>query len=115
MPPTVGDRLHDILQSIVEIEQITLSANIEKFKADRVMRFATERLLEIVCEASRKLPDSIKDSEPDIDWRKMGDFGNLLRHAYHSTDVDTVWQIVRNHLPALKTFAERRIRALTEE
>jgi uncharacterized protein with HEPN domain len=71
----------------------------------------TERLLEIVCEASRTIPDKIKQDEPGIDWRKMIDFGNLLRHAYHTTKPEIVWDIIRNHLPPLKSLVERRIRA----
>ena len=82
-----------------------------RFKSDHILRLATERLLEVVCEASRNLPDDIKSAEPNIDWRKMIDFGNLLRHAYHTTNADIVWDIVRNHLPPLKSFAERRIGA----
>ena len=41
----------------------------------------------------------------------MIDFGNLLRHAYHTTKAEIVWDIIENHLPPLKAFAERRIRA----
>jgi uncharacterized protein with HEPN domain len=41
----------------------------------------------------------------------MVDFGNQLRHACHATDVDIVWSIVQQHLPPLKSFVERRIRA----
>jgi uncharacterized protein with HEPN domain len=70
----------------------------------------TERLLEIVCEASRTIPENVKREEPSIDWRNMIDFGNVLRHAYHTTKADLVWNIVQNHLPPLKSFAERRIR-----
>jgi uncharacterized protein with HEPN domain len=40
----------------------------------------------------------------------MNDFANLLRHAYHSTEVDVVWKIVQNDLPPLKAFVERSIR-----
>jgi uncharacterized protein with HEPN domain len=77
-----------------------------------MLRLATERLLEIVCEASRNLPDSVKKDAPDINWRKMIDFGNRLRHAYHATDVLAVWEIIQKHLPPLKLFVERRIREL---
>src|SRR4051794_34112894 len=55
------------------------------------MRLLTERLLEIVCEASRTIPESMKQHGSGIDWRKMIDFGNLLRHAYHSTVAESVW------------------------
>lgn len=52
MPPTVEDRLRDILEAITEIEGIVAGSNFEQFSADKMRRLATERLLEIVCEAS---------------------------------------------------------------
>lgn len=39
----------------------------------------------------------------------MIDFGNVLRHAYHSTNVETVWDIVQNDLAPLKSFVLRKI------
>ena len=36
----------------------------------------------------------------------MNDFGNCLRHAYHRTDVDMVWDIVRKRLPRLNSFVK---------
>jgi len=39
----------------------------------------------------------------------MNDFANLLRHAYHNTKIEVVWDIIRNHLPPLKAFAEVEI------
>jgi uncharacterized protein with HEPN domain len=111
MPPTVEDRLRDILEAIIEIEDVMQGANLDRFASDRRMRLLTERLLEIVCEASRTVPEKIKQEAPDIDWRKMIDFGNLLRHAYHTTKAEAVWDIIENQLPPLKSFVERRIRA----
>ncbi|MFB9268782.1 DUF86 domain-containing protein [Bradyrhizobium erythrophlei] len=109
MPPTVEDRLRDILEAIIEIEGIVAGSNFEQFSADKMRRLATERLLEIVCEASRRIPDSVKDPDVGINWRKMIDFGNVLRHAYHATKVDIVWDVVRTDLPALKAFVSRKI------
>jgi uncharacterized protein with HEPN domain len=111
MPPTVEDRLRDILEAIAEIDQMMSGHGLEQFTEDRMRRMATERCLEVVCEAARKLPDSIKQDARDIDWRKMNDFGNRLRHAYHRTDVAIVWDVVQNHLPPMKAFVERRIGA----
>jgi uncharacterized protein with HEPN domain len=71
---------------------------------------AIERALEIICEASRRVPDKLKGQHSDIDWRGMVDFGNELRHAYHRVDPTTLWEIVHRDLPPLKTFAERVIR-----
>ncbi|WP_375414351.1 DUF86 domain-containing protein [uncultured Bradyrhizobium sp.] len=111
MPPSVEDRLLDILEAIAEIESTLAGKTREQFLSERPIRLITERLLEIVCEASRKLPDDIKQLDPGIPWREIIDFGNLLRHAYHSTKADTVWDIVQNDLPALKAFAESRNKA----
>jgi uncharacterized protein with HEPN domain len=111
MPPTTEDRLHDILEAIEDIEKLLHGVDSQKFNDDRILRFATERLLEIACEASRRLPDDVKAAAPDIDWRRMIDFGNVLRHAYHATDVGRIWDIVQNYLPPLKSFVQRRIEA----
>jgi uncharacterized protein with HEPN domain len=111
MPPTLEDRLRDIVEAIVEIEDMLAGSNLGLFSADKIRRMATERYLEVVCEAARNLTDEVKRDAPEIEWQKMIDFGNQLRHAYHATDVITVWNIVQDHLPPLKAFVERRIRA----
>jgi uncharacterized protein with HEPN domain len=110
MPPSAEDRLRDILSAIERIERATRGMNVTEFTDDEIVRAATERFLGVVCEASLRLPDSIKQQAPGIDWRNMNDFANLLRHAYHSTEVDVVWKIVQNDLPPLKAFVERIIR-----
>jgi uncharacterized protein with HEPN domain len=107
MPPSVEDRLQDILETIDVLDEMLAGINLEQFSSDTMRRMATERYLEIICEAARKLPDQVKQGAPDIDWRRMNDFANLLRHAYHATRVDIVWDIIQNHLPPLKSFVER--------
>jgi len=110
MPPTVEDRLLDVKEAILEIEDILKNINLDQFKSQpRTLRLI-ERYLEIVCEAARNIPDHIKQDAPGIDWQKMTDFGNVLRHAYHSTRPDGIWAIIQDHIPALKSFVEQRIR-----
>jgi uncharacterized protein with HEPN domain len=111
MPPSADDRLRDILSAIEKIERATSGMNVTEFTDNEIVRAATERFLGVVCEASLRLPDSIKQQATGIDWRNMNDFANLLRHAYHSTKVGAVWNIIQNHLPPLKSFVERQIQA----
>src|SRR6266487_3857977 len=111
MPPTVEDRLRDILEASTEIEDMLAGSSLDLLTADKMRRMATERYLEVVCEAARRLTDEVKRDAPNIEWQKMIDFGNRLRHTYHATDTDIVWNIVQNDLPPLKSFVERRIRA----
>ena len=110
MPPTTEDRLRDILDAIADIESVVNGLTFDRFVSEKTTRLAIERLLEIICEASRSIPDEVKQAEPGIDWRKMIDFGNLLRHAYHMTKAEIVWDIIQVHLPPLKSCAERHIR-----
>ena len=70
MPPTSQDRLLDIIESISSIEKMIQGKNLEQFASDMMLRLATERLLEIVCEASRRLPEQIKKNEPAINWQR---------------------------------------------
>ncbi len=109
MPPTVEDRLLDVFEAIADIEKLLAGYDFDAFKADKTFRAATERYLEIICEAARNIPDHVRQDAPNIEWRKMIDFGNQLRHAYHLTKIDVVWDIIQKHLPPLKSFVERRI------
>jgi uncharacterized protein with HEPN domain len=111
MPPTVEDRLRDILEAISEIEGMLIGSDLDLFTADKIRPTATERYLEVICEAARQLTDEVKRDAPNIEWQKMVDFGNRLRHAYHATDVRVVWEIIQDHPPPLKALVERRIRA----
>jgi uncharacterized protein with HEPN domain len=105
MPPTLADRLAHILTAIETIETLLAGKTIEDFAADLPRRLAVERALEIICEASRRLPDNIKTRETTIDWKRMVNFGNLLRHAYHRVDPKLVFEIASRDLPPLKAFA----------
>lgn len=107
MPPTLADRVRHILQAIEDIERALAGKSEEAFAADHFLRLAIERLLEIICEASRHISDDIKKREPAIPWPKVVDFGNRLRHAYHQIDTGIVWNIIQHDLPPLKAFAER--------
>ena len=109
MSPSVEDRLRDVLEAITEIEGLVANGSLVQFTADKTGRMATERYLEIICEAARRLTDDVKRDAPDIEWRKMIDFGNVLRHAYHATNVEMVWDIVQNDLAPLKAFVIRKI------
>ena len=109
MPPSAEDRLRDILEAVGEMEVMLAGFDLDGFASDKMRRMATERYLEVICEATRKLADDVKQKAPHIEWQTIIDFGNRLRHAYHATDVKIVWGILQTHLPLLKSFAERQI------
>jgi uncharacterized protein with HEPN domain len=107
MPPTLADRLVHILEAINDIQTILSGTTVASFAADKFRRMVVERSFEIICEASRRLPEGVKAQQPEIDWQGMVDFGNRLRHAYHRIDASLLWQIAERDLPPLKAFVER--------
>jgi uncharacterized protein with HEPN domain len=80
------------------------------FARDQLLRLAVERSLEIISEASRRIPADVKARETQISWQRMADLGNFLRHAYHDVNPETLWRIVKEDLRPLKVFAEQIMR-----
>ncbi len=72
---------------------------------------AVERNLEKMADTTKQLSDSLKETAPDIPWRSIGDFRNVLAHRYHGIDYDMVWSIVADDVPVLKRFAEATLAA----
>ncbi len=110
MPPTLTDRLVHILDAIRNIQLLLNGKSSAEFANDILLRLAAERAMEIISEASRRIPDEIKKRQPQIDWQGMADLGNRLRHAYHRTDPKVLWAIADHDLPPLKAFVERLVK-----
>jgi uncharacterized protein with HEPN domain len=78
----VAAALQDILHHIDLAEQFVVGLDLEKFEADVRTIYATTRCLEIISEASRRLPDHLKARHPHIAWKQMAGAGNVYRHDY---------------------------------
>jgi uncharacterized protein with HEPN domain len=110
VPPTLADRVRHILEAIREIDKALAEVDYERFSTDRFLRSGIERLLKIICEASKYIPQDMKRAHLEIDWQKLTAFGNRLRHAYHNIDAEIVWQIPQDDLPRLKRVVEEIMR-----
>lgn len=84
---------------------------IEDCRANSMLRDAVERCLERVSEASRRIPDAAKASQPQIPWRKVADIDNVLRHEYDDAADSEAWRIVVYDLGALRSAIDAMIRA----
>ena len=70
MPPTLADRVRHIWDAIREIELALAAVSYEQFSVNLLLRLAVERLLEIVCEASKYIPADVKAAEAQIPWQE---------------------------------------------
>ena len=96
-----------ILEAITNIEEDLKGFDFTRFRTDRKARQLLERNLEIISEATRKLPKNLKDKELDIPWKAIAGIGNVLRHDYHKTYPVVLWETVIKDLPPLKTVILR--------
>ena len=69
--------------------------------SDRMFNLAMVRLLEVIGEAARRVPEEFRSRYTEVPWRRTTDFRNRLIHGYDVIDFDTVWDIVKNELSPL--------------
>ncbi|MGP9811820.1 HepT-like ribonuclease domain-containing protein [Rhodopseudomonas sp. NSM] len=81
--------------------------NFSDLQSNPVLLAAVERFLERISEASRHIPEDFKRGEPTINWRRLADLGNWLRHGYHATDAGLLWEMVQRDLEPLQQFVTR--------
>jgi uncharacterized protein with HEPN domain len=98
--------LRDILHHIDLATEFTGGLDREAFAADLRSVYAVTRCLEIISEASRRLPEKPKARHPAIAWRQMAASGNVYRHNYEDVAAHVVWETVRQALPPLRAVVE---------
>lgn len=76
---------------------------------DRILVLAFERAFEILSEASRRVSDDLKATEPGTAWRQIAGIGNVLRHDYDGDDLSLRYQSAVNDMPGLETALRRML------
>lgn len=109
-----AQRLRDIVDNIDAIEAFTAGMEFDAFAADRKTVYAVVRALEIVSEATRRLPTELKDRHPNIDWIAVAAAGNIYRHEYEGVDETLIWRTVRHDLAVLRSVAVIELDRLRE-
>ncbi|MBW4092853.1 MAG: DUF86 domain-containing protein [Proteobacteria bacterium] len=104
-----------ILDAIANIEADIAGHDFDSFRADRRTRQLAERNLEIISEASRRLPEEMKDVERGIPWAAIAGIGNMLRHDYHRSHPTVLWETCKKDLGPLKAAVARIRRRLEGE
>jgi uncharacterized protein with HEPN domain len=104
--------LRDILHHIDLAERFVDGIDRELFLDDARTIYAVTRCLEIISEASRRLPTELKERHPGIPWKQMAGAGNTYRHDYEDVAARYVWETVQRDLPPLRTTIEQEIARL---
>lgn len=96
------DYLRDILDSINKVEQFTEGMDFEQFSSDTKTVYAVIRALEIMGEATRNIPNPVRQRHTTVPWREMVGIRNKLIHEYFGVNLEVVWETVEQDIPRLK-------------
>jgi uncharacterized protein with HEPN domain len=82
----------------------------EQSLSDHKTYDAVLRQLQIMSESTQKLSDSVKLQFPQIKWREIAGFRNILVHDYlGDIDFKIIWKVIENKLPELKFSMQQLI------
>ena len=102
--------IQDISDNINNIESFSKNLNKEKFESNKLRQNAIIRCLEIIGEAAKNIPDSFREKYPDMPWREVAGFRDVLSHAYFGVSIERVWNIIELDLPNIKKEIEKIIK-----
>lgn len=94
--------LDDVCEAIDKIEQYISGMSFDVFSKDNKTIDAVVRNLEIIGEASNRLPADFKESHTQIEWHKVVGLRHRIVHEYFGIDLQIVWQILQKDLPSLR-------------
>lgn len=94
--------IEDILEAIEKIVQFTRGHSKERFHSDSMVIDAVVRNLEVIGEASNRLPEEFKAKYPGVKWEKIVGLRNRIVHEYFGIDLEIIWAILQGDLPEFK-------------
>jgi uncharacterized protein with HEPN domain len=103
--------LTDILEAIAAIERFVEGMDFEAFREDDRTSSAVIRKFEVIGEAAKQVPGSIKEKHPAVPWKRMAGMRDQLIHSYFGVKNELVWETIRRELPQLRAS----IRLVLEE
>ena len=101
MPAPFDIVVEDMISAIEQAQSFVGDLTFSQYQWDVKTQRAVERCLEVISEASRRLPPRIKKQHPEIPLSNVAGIGNILRHDYRSVADRIIWDTVDLHLPPL--------------
>ena len=115
MPRVVAEFLEHILDEMNYLARNAQTTDHDSFLCDETLQRSFVRSIEIIGEATKQLPESIRQQHPQVPWREMAGMRDRPIHSYFGVDYDIVWDVAANKSVQLipdftKILAEERNR-----
>ena len=107
--------LKEILTSAKEVQEFMRGKSFAEFDKDWASPLAISKCLEIIGETTKKLSQDLRNSYPEVPWRRMAGLRDILVHQYNDVSNQRVFNIVENDIPVLIDSIEGIVRALESD
>jgi uncharacterized protein with HEPN domain len=97
------DFLADMLEALDKAGQFIEGMTYEEFSKDDKTVYAVTRALEIIGEASKRVPPEVREQQKKIPWREIAGMRDKLTHDYFGVNLFVVWRTVTEDLPSLRS------------
>jgi uncharacterized protein with HEPN domain len=101
------DYLQDILDAADDVENFVDNLTYGEFIKDRKTLNAVIRSIEIIGEATKHIPETIRAKYEQVPWKQMAGMRDKLIHAYTGIDTETIWKAAKENIPQLKTTIQK--------
>jgi uncharacterized protein with HEPN domain len=93
--------LSDLLQAAEDIHNFTQGKSREDFVADEKTKSAVLYKFAVMGEATKRLPDQVREQYPDIPWRSIAGLRDKVIHGYIGVDYELLWETIDKKIPAV--------------
>jgi uncharacterized protein with HEPN domain len=107
MPLSAREYFQHILEETAYILQSSSDLDKTTFLQDETLKRAYVRSIEVIGEAVKQIPDTLRQKYPAIEWRAIAGMRDRLIHGYFGVDYDIVWDVIITKVPALDTEIKR--------
>ncbi len=94
--------LEDILDALEKIENYTKDLSFSEFADNDMAVDAVIRNFEVVGEATKNVPEEIKEKYPEVEWKEAAGFRDVLIHDYFGIDLEAIWDTIKKNLLSFK-------------
>jgi len=101
-----GIYIEDIIEHMTYAEEFIKCMTFEEFANDKKTVLSVTKCIEIVGEATKQIPDSIRDKYPEVPWRDMAGIRDRLVHGYFKVNLEIVWVTVAIEFPEIRPMME---------
>lgn len=105
--------LEHVRDRVVRIREYTGGGRSVFFES-HLVQDAVLRNLHTIAESTQRLSDRIRATEPDVPWRAIAGFRNVVVHDYLGIDLEAIWSVLERDLPGLAAAVDRMVRAIEQ-